>query len=43
MFIQPDNKLDVLNDSGNDKPLPTTFPFFAPPHPRPGDETIPDL
>lgn len=39
MFIQPDNKLDVLNDSGNDSPLPTTFPFFAPPHPRPGDET----
>ena len=43
MFIQPDNKLDVLNDSGNDSPLPTTFPFLAPPHPRPGDATVPDM
>ena len=36
-FIRPDSELTDLANSGNDKPIPTTFPFFAEPHPRPGD------
>jgi len=36
-FIRPDSTLGDLSNSGNDKPLPTTFPFIADPHPRPGD------
>jgi hypothetical protein len=36
-FNRPDAKLGELSDSGNDRPLLTAFPFFATPHPRPGD------
>ena len=36
-FIRPDSTLSDLSDSANDRPLLTTFPFFATPHPRPGD------
>jgi len=36
-FIRPDSTLGDLTTSGNDKPFLTTFPFLAPPHPRPGD------
>ena len=36
-FIRPDSTLADLSNSGNDKPLPNTFPFLAEPHPRPGD------
>ncbi len=37
-FIRPDSTLGDLSTSGNDKPLPDTFPFLAAPHPRPGDD-----
>src|SRR5579864_4170249 len=36
-FIRPDSTLGDLTISGNDKPFLTSFPFFAEPHPRPGD------
>lgn len=36
-FIRPDSALGDLSISGNDKPFLTTFPFFAEPHPRPGN------
>ncbi|MDP8981597.1 MAG: DUF4331 domain-containing protein [Acidobacteriota bacterium] len=36
-FIRPDANLGDLTTSGNDKPFLGTFPFFAEPHPRPGD------
>ena len=36
-FIRPDSTLGDLTTSGNDKPLPDTFPFLAEPHARPGD------
>ena len=36
-FIRPDSTLSDLTTSGNDKPLPKTFPFLAEPHTRPGD------
>jgi hypothetical protein len=36
-FIRPDSTLADLTTSGNDKPFLTSFPFFAEPHPRPGD------
>ena len=36
-FLSPDSTLSDLSNSGNDRPLLTTFPFFATPHPRPGD------
>lgn len=36
-FIRPDSTLGDLTTSGNDKPLLNQFPFFAEPHPRPGD------
>ncbi len=36
-FIRPDSTLSDLTTSGNDKPLSNTFPYFADPHPRPGD------
>jgi hypothetical protein len=36
-FIRPDSTLGDLTTSGNDKPLPKTFPFLAEPHARPGD------
>lgn len=37
-FIRPDSTLGDLSTSGNDRPFLTEFPFFAAPHPRPGDE-----
>jgi hypothetical protein len=37
-FIRPDSTLGDLSTSGNDKTIPSTFPFLAEPHPRPGDE-----
>jgi hypothetical protein len=37
-FIGPDSGLaDLTTNKLNDAAFPTTFPFFAPPHPRPGD------
>jgi hypothetical protein len=36
-FIGADSTRSNLADSGNDKPLPTSFPFLAEPHARPGD------
>jgi hypothetical protein len=36
-FIRADSTLGDLSTSGNDKPFLTSFPFFAEPHPRPGD------
>jgi hypothetical protein len=36
-FIRPDSTLADVTTSGNDKPFLTAFPFFAEPHPRPGD------
>jgi hypothetical protein len=36
-FIRPDSTLTDLTVSGNDKPLPTTFPYLAPAHPLPGE------
>ncbi len=37
-FIRADSTLSDLTTGGNDKPLLKTFPFFAEPHARPGDE-----
>ena len=39
MFIKPDNQLADLTTSGNDRPLLTSFPFLAEPHPLPGETT----
>ncbi|SPF36309.1 exported hypothetical protein [Candidatus Sulfopaludibacter sp. SbA4] len=38
-FVGPDSNIGSANlgSSANDLPLLTTFPFLAPPHPRPGD------
>jgi hypothetical protein len=36
-FIGPDSGLTDLTTNNNDATFLTTFPFFAPPHPRPGD------
>lgn len=36
-FIRPDSTLGDVTTSGNDKPLPTVFPFLAEKHPVPGD------
>ena len=36
-FIRPDSTLGDLTVSGNDRTLPTTFPFQGTPHPLPGD------
>jgi hypothetical protein len=36
-FIRPDSTLGDLSVSGNDKPFLTAFPYFAEPHPRPGN------
>ena len=36
-FIRPDSTLGDLTTSGNDQPLPATFPFIAPPNPLPGE------
>ena len=38
-FIRPDSTLGDLTVSGNDRPLQTTFPFLAMPHPLPGATT----
>ena len=35
--IGPDSTLGDVTNNNNDSPFLTTFPFFAPPHPRPGD------
>ncbi len=41
-FIRPDSALGDLKSSGNDQPLLTTFPFFAPPNPLTGEPgTVP--
>ncbi|MCI0350601.1 MAG: DUF4331 domain-containing protein [Acidobacteriales bacterium] len=36
-FIEPDAAATDLANVGNDKALPTTFPFVAAPHPLPGE------
>jgi len=36
-FIGPDSGLTDLTKNSNDATFLTSFPFFAPPHPRPGD------
>jgi hypothetical protein len=36
-FIKPDAALGDLTTSGNDRPLLSSFPFVATPHPLPGD------
>jgi len=36
-FIGPDSGIADLTTNNNDATFLTTFPFFAPPHPRPGD------
>jgi hypothetical protein len=36
-FIKPDSQVPDVTFSGNDRPLSTTFPFLATPHPFPGD------
>jgi Domain of unknown function (DUF4331) len=36
-FIEPDAAAADLSASGNDKPLPTSFPFVGAPHPLPGE------
>jgi hypothetical protein len=36
-FIEPDAAAADLSASGNDKVLPTAFPFIAAPHPLPGE------
>jgi len=36
-FIKPDAQLGDLTTSGNDRPLLTSFPFLAEPHPLPGE------
>jgi len=36
-FMKPDSELGDLTTSGNDRPLNSTFPFLANPHPLPGD------
>jgi hypothetical protein len=36
-FIGPDSGLTDLTKNANDSTFLTSFPFFAPPHPRPGD------
>jgi hypothetical protein len=36
-FIRPDSALGDLTTSGNDQPFLTSFPFFAPPNPLPGE------
>jgi len=36
-FIGPDSGLTDLAHNANDSTFLTSFPFFAPPHPRPGD------
>ena len=36
-FIRPDSTLGDLSISGNERPIPTTFPYLATPHPLPGD------
>lgn len=36
-FIRPDSTLSDLSVSGNDNAFLTTFPFFAPPNPLPGE------
>lgn len=36
-FIRPDSTLGDLTTSGNDRPLPSTFPFIAAPNPLPGE------
>ena len=38
-FIRPDSTLGDLTVSGNDRPLQTSFPFLAMPHPLPGATT----
>ena len=36
-FVGPDSGLGDLTTNANDATFLTAFPFFAPPHPRPGD------
>jgi len=36
-FIKPDTMVPDLTTSGVDRPLPPDFPFFASPHPLPGE------
>jgi hypothetical protein len=36
-FIRPDSTLSDVTVSGNDQAFLTTFPFFAPPNPLPGE------
>src|SRR5579883_152005 len=36
-FIRPDASLSDVSTGGNDQPFLSTFPFFAPPNPLPGE------
>jgi APA family basic amino acid/polyamine antiporter len=36
-FVGPDSDLGKYGNNNNDRPFLTDFPYFAPPHPRPGD------
>lgn len=40
-FIRPDANIPDVSASGNDRPLLTSFPFLANPHPLPGETTPP--
>lgn len=40
-FIRPDADIPSVAASGNDRPLLTSFPFLADPHPLPGETTPP--
>ena len=37
-FVGPDSGIGNLADNANDSPFLTEFPYFAPAHPRPGDD-----
>jgi hypothetical protein len=37
-FVGPDGNIGNLDNNSNDSPFLTAFPYFAPAHPRPGDE-----
>lgn len=37
-FVGPDSGIGNLSVNNNDSPFLTQFPFFAPAHPRPGDD-----
>ena len=36
-FYEPDSDIADLSGAGNEKAIPTTFPYLATPHPLPGE------